>query len=111
MIIELRLIRNTNVGAKFSLIILPLHLYKNYYDYNMAMRLQLDNIGKYYTRNHLCANSGKTQTCVFHIRNREANRILRSFGASKILELDLTQRHQLFLTEHSDIILTSKRSD
>ena len=32
----------------------------------------LDNIGEYYARNHLHANPEKTQTCVFHIRNREA---------------------------------------
>ena len=33
----------------------------------------LDNIGEYYARNHLRANTEKTQTCVFHIRNRETN--------------------------------------
>ena len=27
-----------NIGAKFSQIILSIHLYKNYYDYNMAKR-------------------------------------------------------------------------
>ena len=46
----------------------------------------LDNIVKYYARNHLRANLEKTQTCVFHIRNREANRKLNISWCSKELE-------------------------
>ena len=33
----------------------------------------LDNIGEYYAKNHLSSNPEKTATCIFHIRNREAN--------------------------------------
>ena len=36
----------------------------------------LDSIGDYYEKNHLRANTDKTQTCVFHLRNRKANRQL-----------------------------------
>jgi len=36
----------------------------------------LSNIGDYYDRNHLRANPDKTQTCAFHLRNREAKREL-----------------------------------
>ena len=36
----------------------------------------LDSIGDYYEKNHLRANPDKTQTCVFHLRNRKANRQL-----------------------------------
>ena len=36
----------------------------------------LDSIGDYYDENHLRANPDKTQTCVFHLRNRKANRQL-----------------------------------
>ena len=36
----------------------------------------LDNIGEYYVRNHMRANPEKAQTCIFHIRYREANRKL-----------------------------------
>ena len=33
----------------------------------------LDSIGDYYEKNHLRANPDKTQTCVFHLRNRQLN--------------------------------------
>ena len=36
----------------------------------------LDSIGDYYEKNHLRANPDKTQPCVFHLRNRKANRHL-----------------------------------
>ena len=36
----------------------------------------LDSIGDYYEKNHLRANPDKTQTCVFLLRNRKANRQL-----------------------------------
>ena len=36
----------------------------------------LDSIGDYYENNHFRANPDKTQTCVFHLRNRKANRQL-----------------------------------
>ena len=38
----------------------------------------LDNIGAYYNRKHVCDNIDKTQTCAFHLRNREDTRDLRS---------------------------------
>ena len=34
----------------------------------------LQNLGEYYERNHLCGNPDKTQTCAFHLKNRETNR-------------------------------------
>ena len=34
----------------------------------------LDSIDDYYEKNNLRANPDKTQTCVFHLRNRKANR-------------------------------------
>ena len=34
----------------------------------------LHNLGDYYERNHLRANPDKTQTCVFHLKNRQASR-------------------------------------
>ena len=34
------------------------------------------NLGEYYEKNHLRANPGKTQTCAFHLNNREASRKL-----------------------------------
>ena len=34
----------------------------------------LYNLCQYYERNHLRANTDKTQTCVFHLKNREASR-------------------------------------
>ena len=40
-----------------------------------ALSAALDIIG-YYEKNHLRANPDKTQTCVFHLRNRKANRQL-----------------------------------
>ena len=36
----------------------------------------LHNLGEYYERNHLRANPAKTQTCAFHLKNREASRKL-----------------------------------
>ena len=34
----------------------------------------LHNLADYYERNHLHANPDKTQTCDFHLKNREASR-------------------------------------
>lgn len=34
-------------------------------------------IGTYYHRNHLRPNPTNTQVCSFHLRNREANHILK----------------------------------
>ena len=34
----------------------------------------LQNMGEYYERNHLHENPDKTQTCGFHLKNREASR-------------------------------------
>ena len=36
----------------------------------------LQNLGQYYKRNHLHANPDITQTCAFHLKNREASRTL-----------------------------------
>ena len=50
----------------------------------------LDSIGDYYEKNHLRANPDKTQTCVFHLRNRKANRQLNIISwCGKKLELEL----------------------
>ena len=46
----------------------------------------LDSIGDYYEKNHLCANPDKTQTCIFHLRNRKANRQLNISWCGKKLE-------------------------
>ena len=46
----------------------------------------LDSIGEYYEKNHLRANPDKTQTCVFHLRNRKANRQLNISWCGKKLE-------------------------
>ena len=46
----------------------------------------LDSIGDYYEKNHLRANPDKTQTCVFHLRNRKANRQLYISWCGKKLE-------------------------
>ena len=46
----------------------------------------LDSIGDYYEKNHLRANPDKTQTCVFHLRNRKANRQLNISWCGEKLE-------------------------
>ena len=46
----------------------------------------LDSIGDYYEKNHLRANPDKTQTCVFHLRNRKAYRQLNISWCGKKLE-------------------------
>ena len=46
----------------------------------------LDSIGDYYEKNNLRANPDKTQTCVFHLRNRKANRQLNISWCGKKLE-------------------------
>ena len=46
----------------------------------------LDSIGDYYEKNHLRANPDRTQTCVFHLRNRKANRQLNISWCGKKLE-------------------------
>ena len=46
----------------------------------------LDSIGDYYEKNHLRANPDKTQPCVFHLRNRKANRQLNISWCGKKLE-------------------------
>ena len=46
----------------------------------------LDSIGDYYEKNHLCANPNKIQTCVFHLRDRKANRQLNISWCGKKLE-------------------------
>ena len=44
------------------------------------------NLDKYYKRNHLRANPGKTQTCTFHLKNREASMNLNITWYNKHLE-------------------------
>ena len=46
----------------------------------------LDSIGDYYEKNHLRANPDMTQTCIFHLRNRKANRQLNISWCGKKLE-------------------------
>ena len=46
----------------------------------------LQNLGEYYERNHLRANPGKTQTCAFHLKNREASRKLNITWYNKHVE-------------------------
>ena len=46
----------------------------------------LDSIGDYYEKNHLRANPDKTQTCVFHLRNRKTTRQLNISWCGKKLE-------------------------
>ena len=46
----------------------------------------LQNLGEYYERNHLRSNPDKTQTCEFHLKNREANRKLNITWYNKHLE-------------------------
>ena len=46
----------------------------------------LDSIGDYYEKNHLRANPDKTQTCVFHLRNRKTNRQLNISWCGNKLE-------------------------
>ena len=46
----------------------------------------LNSIGDYYEKNHLRTNPDKTQTCVFHLRNRKANRQLNISWCGKKLE-------------------------
>ena len=51
-----------------------------------TLNAALDSIGDYYEKNHLRANPDKTQTCVFHLRNRKANRQLNISWCGKKLE-------------------------
>ena len=46
----------------------------------------LHNLGEYYERNHLRANPDETQTCAFHLMNREASRRLNITWYNKHLE-------------------------
>jgi len=50
----------------------------------------LDALGKYYRRNHLKSNPGKTQVCAFRLRNRCAGRTLNVYWDG--LKLINTQR-------------------
>ena len=68
----------------------------------------LDNIGDYYEKNHLRANPDKTHTCVFHLRNRKANRQLNISWCGKKLEhtpsflvvtLDITLSYSTHITK------------
>ena len=46
----------------------------------------LQNLSEYYERNHLRANPDKTQTCAFHLKNREASTKLNITLYNKHLE-------------------------
>ena len=46
----------------------------------------LQNLGEYYERNNLRENPDKTQTCAFHLKNREASRKLNITWYNKHLE-------------------------
>lgn len=46
----------------------------------------LESMGKYYEKNQLRANPEKTQTCTFHLKNREAKRKLNITWYNKKLE-------------------------
>ena len=54
--------------------------------FESTLSAALDSIGDYYEKNHLRANPDKTQTCVFHLRNRNANRQLNISWCGKQLE-------------------------
>ena len=55
-----------------------------------TLSVELDNMGEYYARNHLPTNPEKTQTCVFHIGNRKANRKLNISWCGEKLEHTIT---------------------
>ena len=65
----------------------------------------LHNLSEYYERNRLLANPDKTQTCAFHIKNREASRKLNITWYNKHLE-HITNTVYLGVT--LDIILRYK---
>ena len=70
----------------------------------------LDSIGDYYEKNHLRANPDKTQTCVFHLRNRKANRQLNISWCGKKLEHTPSPIYLgVTLTEHLATALTSRK--
>ena len=46
----------------------------------------LQNLGEYYERNHLRENPHKTQTCAFHLKNRETCSKLNITWYNKYLE-------------------------
>jgi len=50
----------------------------------------VDVLGKYYKRNHLKSNLGKTQVCAFHLRNRWVSRTLKIYWDE--MKLTNTQR-------------------
>ena len=47
---------------------------------------RLHNLDEYYERNHLRTHPDKTQTCAFHLKNREASRKLNITWYNKHLE-------------------------
>ena len=70
----------------------------------------LDSIGDYYQKNHLRANPTKTQTCVFHLRNRKANRQLNiSWCGKKLEHTPSPSTWVLLLTYHLATALTSRK--
>ena len=46
------------------------------YQTQLPISLKHYTLAEYYERNDLRANPGKTQTCAFHLTNREASRKL-----------------------------------
>ena len=71
----------------------------------------LDSIGDYYEKNHLRANPDKTQTCVFHLRNRKANRQPEHIMVWKETGTYSHPQYtwELLLTEHLATALTSRK--
>ena len=64
--------------------------HENFENVEEKLAATLDVLGKYYRRNHLKPNPGKTQVCAFHLRNRCASRTLNVYWDG--MKLTNTQR-------------------
>jgi hypothetical protein len=58
----------------------------NFEEVESKMNISLQSMLVYYLKNHLKPNIDKTQTCAFHLRNRQAKRKLKIIWQGKELE-------------------------
>jgi len=58
----------------------------NFEEVESKMNISLQSMLVYYLKNHLKPNTDKTQTCAFHLRNRQAKRKLKIIWRGKYFE-------------------------
>ncbi|KAJ8875327.1 hypothetical protein PR048_023222 [Dryococelus australis] len=78
---------------------------KTFEEVERKLTIALKDLSKYYDKNHLKSNTGKTQVCAFHLRNKDSKRKLNiTWRGQQLSHCDTTK----YLGVKLDLTLTFK---